>query len=46
MAASSDVAREVERYFVSILGTDGGLGGGDADSVFVYAYLKGQHTKP
>jgi len=45
-AYSSDAARRVESYFVSILGTDGGTGGGDEDSDYVYAYKKNEHTQP
>lgn len=45
-ASSSETAREIERYFVTVLGTDGGPGGGDSESVFVYAYLKSEHTRP
>ena len=45
-ASSTDVARRIERYFVDILGTDGGLGGGDVDARAVYAYKKKAHTDP
>jgi hypothetical protein len=45
-ATSSDVAREVEKYFIEILKTDGGGGGGSDSSDYVYAYKKNQHTKP
>jgi len=45
-ASSSQVAREVEDYFVNTLGTDGGIGGGDQTSDVVYAYKKAAHTNP
>jgi hypothetical protein len=45
-AQSSDAARSVESHFVGSLGTDGGTGGGDPDSRFVYAYKKNAHTRP
>ncbi len=45
-ASSSLAAREVEDYFVNRLGTDGGPGGGDHNSAFVYAYKKAIHTNP
>ncbi|MEJ5330147.1 MAG: hypothetical protein WHT07_08330 [Desulfobaccales bacterium] len=45
-ADSSQAARNVESFFVKILKTDGGLGGGDIYSDMVYAYKKGYHTIP
>lgn len=39
-ACSSQVAREVQYYFVHILGTDGGGAGGDDPGNEVYAYKK------
>jgi hypothetical protein len=36
-ASSSDIAREIESYFLE-LGADGGSGGGDDDTDIVYAY--------
>ena len=45
-AASSYEARQVERYFIEVLGTDGGTGGGDETSNIVYAYKKKSHTNP
>lgn len=41
---NSTSAREVEDYFVNILGTDGGPGGGDYSSWYVYAYKKTSYT--
>lgn len=41
---NSDIAREIEEYFVEILGTDGGAGGGDETTKYVYAYKKAPHT--
>ncbi|MDE2079406.1 MAG: hypothetical protein KGI73_03405 [Patescibacteria group bacterium] len=37
-AMSSDSAREVEDYFINVLGTQGGPGGGDSNTDWVYAY--------
>jgi len=45
-ANSSQVAREIEGYFVTVFGTDGGLGGGDLSTNKVYAYKKARHTDP
>jgi hypothetical protein len=45
-ASSAAAARRIEDYFVNTLGTDGGLGGGDEDAVYVYAYKKNSHTRP
>ena len=45
-AGSSQVAREIENYFVNSLGTDGGTGGGDVTADEVYAYKKASHTDP
>ena len=41
---SSDVARAVEKHFLA-LGMQGGSGGGDDDSDFVYAYKVTSATK-
>ncbi len=38
-------ARAVEKELLK-LGCDGGRGGGDESTVFVYAYLKGLETNP
>jgi len=38
-------ARNVEKYLLE-LGCDGGGGGGDITSVYVYAYLKTRDTDP
>ncbi len=45
-AISSQSARDVEVYFVAVLKTDGGPGGGDDTADMVYAYLKCAHTMP
>lgn len=45
-ADSNSTARDVESYFVNTVGTDGGTGGGDFASNYVYAYKKNQHTNP
>lgn len=42
---SSESARKVEDALLS-LGCDGGSGGGDSTTVYVYAYLKGAMTDP
>lgn len=42
-ASSSDVAREVEAFFVEQLGAEGGLGGGENPD-WVYAYKIAPHT--
>jgi hypothetical protein len=39
-AVSSDAARAVEKYFIEQMKTDGGSGGGDSTTRFVYAYRK------
>lgn len=38
-------ARTIEKSFLDY-GCDGGMGGGDEDAVFVYAYLKTSITNP
>jgi len=43
---SSDIARDVEDYFINTFGTDGETGGGDDTSDMVYAYKKSAHTNP
>jgi hypothetical protein len=35
---TSAVARDVEEFFVDVLGTKGGAGGGELTTRFVYAY--------
>lgn len=45
-ASSTQIAREIEDYFVNTLGTDGGPGGGDEDADMVYAYKKESYTDP
>lgn len=42
---NSTVARAVEQYFLN-QGADGGTGGGDYKTIFVYAYKKAYHTNP
>ena len=44
-AINTDVSRRIEKYFID-LGCDGGDGGGDEDSTYVYAYKKISNTKP
>ena len=43
--SSDSVAREIEQHFLD-KGMDGGSGGGDEDSIFVYAYQKTTTTNP
>jgi len=45
-ASSTQIAREIEDYFVNTLNTDGGPGGGDEDADMVYAYKKENYTDP
>ena len=44
-ADSKDVAREVEEYFLD-KGMDGDTGGGNDDTIHVYAFKKNGHTDP
>jgi hypothetical protein len=43
-ASSDSVARSVEKAYLNT-GHDGGSGGGDENSVYVYAYVKLRGTK-
>ncbi len=43
-AEDSSFARGIEDYFVNTLKTDGGTGGGDCSSQYVYAYKKTSYT--
>ncbi len=43
-AFNSDLARQVEGYFVNTLKASGDTGGGDYTTKFVYAYKKSSHT--
>lgn len=43
-AGNDEVARSVEKYFLEIRLTQGGSGGGDSSTRFVYAYKTGPHT--
>ena len=45
-AVSSEIAREVERYFLIVLGTDGMIDSDDETARIVYAYRKAIHTDP
>lgn len=44
-AESKDVAQEVEEFFLD-KGMDGATGGGNADTIHVYAFKKNSHTDP
>jgi len=43
-APSTEIAREIEKYFLD-RGADGGTGGGDDDSNIVYAYKITSYTR-
>ncbi|NQT49456.1 hypothetical protein HQ571_02050 [Candidatus Kuenenbacteria bacterium] len=43
-AESEIIARSVELHFIEVLGVDGGSGGGDSTTVYVYVYKKASHT--
>lgn len=45
-AESETAARRIEAWFVNVVGTDGGQGGGDHRTTHVYAYLKTRDTNP
>ncbi len=44
-ALDSETARATELHLIDVLGADGGPGGGDYTTRFVYAYKKAWHTK-
>ena len=44
-AENAKTARAAETHFL-VLGCDGGSGGGDDESRFLYAYRKTQETRP
>ena len=43
---TTDDARFIESTIIETCGTDGGTRGGDANTVFIYAYKKSSATKP
>ena len=45
-APSPQVARDVEYYFVRVVGTDGWADGGEEGADYVYAYKKTPRTCP
>lgn len=45
-AKNADEARLAEKTIIEEYGTDGGTGGGNEKSVYVYAYKKTETTKP
>jgi hypothetical protein len=45
LARNAEIARIVERALIDELHADGGSGGGDASSCYVYAYPIQPHTK-
>jgi len=44
-AETSSEAREIEEYLINTLGSDGGPGGGDYSTQYVYAYRKTINTR-
>jgi len=46
VAESNKKAREIEKFFIKTLKTDGGSGGEDHNAIMVYAYKKTSTTKP
>lgn len=44
-AGDSDAARLIEHHFLE-QGCDGGQGGGDGNSTYIYIYLKTPFTRP
>ncbi len=45
-ADNENIARKVEDYFISLIGLDGCVGGGDSTAKIVYAYKKTKDTNP
>ena len=45
-ALSSEIAREVEKHLIIVLGTHGEIGSGEETARIVYAYRKAMHTDP
>jgi len=45
-ALSSEIAREVEKHLIIVLGTHGEIGSGEETAKMVYAYKKAMHTDP
>lgn len=45
-ATSTESARRIESHFINVPGTDGGVGGGDWQAVYIYAYRKSARTNP
>lgn len=39
-------ARRIEKHLINTYGFDGGSGGGDSSTIFVYAYRKTHSTNP
>ncbi len=46
IASTNQQARDIENYFINVIGTDGGPGGGDSTARMVYAYKKSYRTNP
>ena len=45
-AITSEIAREVEKYFLIVLGTEGIIGSGEETARMIFAYRKAMHTDP
>lgn len=45
-AINSQSARNVEKFIIDNYRTDGGSGGGDVNTIYVYAYKKTNSTNP
>lgn len=45
-ATDASTARRIESYFINVIGTSGGTGGGTDKTKSVYAYRKTSSTKP
>ena len=45
-AENAIIAREIEKYFIDKVGTDGAPGGGDDSTRFVYIYMKTPDSDP
>lgn len=43
-ADDTNTAKSVVKYFVNTIGTDGGSGGGNDNSKYLYCYKKGMNT--
>src|SRR4030042_4013306 len=44
-ADSSEIARSVENYIINNYKTDGDIGGGEENAIYVYSFLKTMYTR-